>query len=76
MFDCFTYGIATRGAHVKIGDKSHGYLKAGLLKYASEGKSLKFRPFIDALEAYEEEIAKGKIDEKLSEIKDTGPEEN
>lgn len=63
MFDCFTYELATRGAHVKIGDKSLGYLKADLLTYAREGKSIKFNPFIEELEKYEEKIMKEGIED-------------
>ena len=59
MFDCFSLGLADRKSTVKIGDKSLGHLKAGLLRYALEGKQLKFAPFLKLLADYEDEIRKG-----------------
>jgi len=65
MFDCFSYGLAERGAHVKMDGKSMGYLKKDLLSYAAEGKTRKFDVFVDRLEKYKEEIKWNPITEEV-----------
>lgn len=59
MFDCFTFGLAERGASVKLDGKNMGYLKANLLAYAAEGKSRKFTPFIEKIQTAYELAANG-----------------
>ncbi len=61
MFDCFEYGIAERGTHVKIGGKSLGFLKKDLLTYAATGKQRKFDPFVEALQEYESDKFKSQV---------------
>jgi len=67
MFDAFRYGVAERGARVKLGDRKIGYLKADLLKYAADGNTRKFNVFHEAMQEFEEEnrfaIIEGKVEE-------------
>lgn len=58
MFDCFEYGLAERGATVKIEGKSVGYLKKDLLAYAAAGKTRKFEPFQELIANHENELVK------------------
>ncbi len=51
VFDCFRYGLATRGATVKIGKESIGYISK-LYEYARERKHDKFEPFYEVLNDY------------------------
>ena len=67
MFDCFTYGLASRESTVKLDGKSMGYLNKDLLVYASEGKQRKFDPFIEALQKYQETTLKWEDERKEEE---------
>lgn len=58
MLDCFAYGLAERGATVKINGKSVGYLKKDLLAYAAAGKTRKFEPFQELIAEHENELIK------------------
>lgn len=51
MFDCFELGLAERSTHVKIGDKSFGFISK-LFESAKDGKKDKFDPFFELLESY------------------------
>jgi len=51
MFDCFEFGLAERSAHVKIKDKSFGFMSK-LFEAAKDGKKDKFDPFFELLEAH------------------------
>lgn len=51
MFDCFEYGLAERSTHVKIRDKSFGFLSK-LFESAKDGKKDKFDPFFELLQDY------------------------
>lgn len=61
MFDAFEFGVAERGARVKLDGKSLGFLKADLLSYAAEGKRRKFYPFQDAMEKYAADVENGYV---------------
>lgn len=64
MFDCFNYGLAERGTTVKMEGKSMGYIKKEFLTYAETGKTLKFNPFVEALQEYQETKLKWGIPEE------------
>lgn len=49
VFDCFALGIVERGATVRIGRKSFGYLKKDLLRAAISGDKERFAPFFGLL---------------------------
>jgi len=51
MFDCFELGLAERSTHVKIGDKSFGFISK-LIDQAQDGNHDKFNPFFGLLEDY------------------------
>jgi len=48
LIDCVDLGLATRGAVVKIGDTSHGYISK-LVEDDLEGRDEKFEPFFELL---------------------------
>lgn len=54
MFDCFTFGLASRERTVKLGDTSVGYISS-LINDARNGKTEVFEPFHEALAEYEEQ---------------------
>jgi RecA/RadA recombinase len=62
MFDCVSFGLAEREARVKLDGKSMGYLKADLLKYASEGRTRKFNPFVEKINEYALKVERGEIE--------------
>ena len=61
MFDAFQFGLAERGARVKLDGKNLGFLKKDLLSYAAEGKRRKFYPFEDAMARYTEDVERGYV---------------
>ena len=48
VFDCFRQGLASRGAIVKLGDKSHGRIGV-LIDAARKSDNDVFQPFVEAL---------------------------
>jgi len=52
LLDCTKWGLATRGATVKVGDKSVGRIGT-LVEAAMDGNSKKFEPFWEALDEHE-----------------------
>jgi len=58
MFDCFELGLAERGTHVKIGDKSFGFISK-LIEQAKDGNRDKFNPFFELLDGYHDKHVLG-----------------